>query len=236
MKTLGLIGGISWESTTVYYRHLNELVRNRLGGHSSARILLWSFDFAPIAKLQANGDWDALTAMMIDAAKRLETAGADALLICANTMHKMAPQIEAAAAIPIIHVADVTARAVKAAGCKRPLLLGTRFTMEQSFIKDRLARHGVEAVMPDESGRALVHSIIYDELCVGIFKHDSKAAYLDLIEAERRKQDIDSVILGCTEIGMLLPASEVSIPAFDTTRLHAEAAIDFSLADNGVRA
>ncbi|MEX2643916.1 MAG: aspartate/glutamate racemase family protein [Acetobacterales bacterium] len=230
MRTLGLIGGMSWESTAVYYRLLNEFARERLGGLHSAELLLWSFDFAGIESLQAAGDWDAAAARMVDAARRLERAGAQGLLICTNTMHRLAPAIEAEVAVPLVHIADATAAAVNASPSRRPALLATRYTMEQDFYKGRLRdRHGVDAVVPDEAGRALVHRIIYDELCRGVVRDESRDACLALLQRMEAEQGIDGVILGCTEVGLLLGAGDTRLPVFDTTEIHARAAMDFAL-------
>ena len=230
MKALGLIGGMSWESTAIYYRHLNEIVRERLGGLHSAKLLLWSFDFAEIARLQSAGDWDAAAALLIETARKLEAAGADALVICTNTMHRMADEVQAAVSIPLIHIADATAEAVKRAGSSRPALLATRFTMEQDFYKGRLAeRHGLEAIVPDAAGRDMVHRVIYEELCRGIVRKTSKAEYVAEISRLRRDDNIDGVIMGCTEITMLIGEGDFDMPVFDTTRIHAEAAIEFAL-------
>ena len=230
MKTIGLIGGLSWESTAPYYRHLNEGVRERLGGLHSARIVLWSFDFAQVEALQAEGDWAAATRLMEDAARRLAGAGAELIVFASNTMHRMADEVEAAAGLPLIHIADATGLAVRAAGLRRPALLATRYTMEQDFYRGRLAaRHEVEAMVPDERGRELVHRIIYEELCVGIVRAQSKAAYLEEIERLRR-QGADGVILGCTEVGLLLGPEDTDLPVFDTTRLHVEKVLDVALA------
>ncbi len=193
MRTLGLIGGMSWESTAVYYRHLNEIARERLGGLHSAKLLLASRDFAPIAALQAAGDWDGLTVCMIDTAIMLERGGAEAIVICTNTMHRMAPEVQAAISAPLVHIADATADAVKATPCRRPALLATRFTMEQAFYKDRLRGHGVEPLVPDAADRELVHRVIYEDLCQGVIRPDAKAAYLDVI-ARMRDQGADGVI------------------------------------------
>ncbi|MCW2243001.1 aspartate/glutamate racemase family protein [Azospirillum canadense] len=234
MKTLGLIGGMSWESTAIYYRHLNEIARNRLGGLHSAKLLLWSVDFAEIAERQHAGDWDGAATILVDVARRLEGAGAEALVICTNTMHKLAGAVELAIGIPLVHIADATAGRLKAAGAKRPALLATRFTMEQDFYTGRLRdRHGLDVLVPDEAGRALVHRVIYDELCRGEVKGDSKAAYLAEIE-RLRAAGADSVILGCTEITMLIGAGDTDLPVFDTTRIHAEAAMDVALGDGAV--
>ena len=229
MKTIGLIGGMSWESTIVYYRLLNRLARERLGGLHSAELLLWSFDFAEIEALQAAGDWDGATARMVDVARRVEAGGAACLLICTNTMHRMAPQVQAAIDIPLLHIADATAEAIGRTSVSRPLLLATRYTMEQDFYKGRLAdRHGITVRVPDEAGRALVHDVIYDELCRGIVSPASKTRYLELIDRECAA-GADGVIFGCTEVGLLIGLEDLAVPAFDTTRLHAEAALDFAL-------
>jgi len=231
MKTLGLIGGMSWESTAIYYRLLNEIVRERLGGLHSAKLLLHSFDFAEIAERQHHGDWDGAGALLADAARKLEAGGAEGLPICTNTMHKLAGQVQAAVSIPLIHIADATAVAVKGAGVRRPALLATRFTMEQDFYKGRLAdKYGLEPVVPDQAGRDMVHRVIYDELCQGIVSAPSKAAYLDEVARLRRDEKIDGVIMGCTEITMLIGQGDFDMPVFDTTRIHAEAAVEFALA------
>ncbi|RJG43522.1 aspartate/glutamate racemase family protein [Mesorhizobium sp. DCY119] len=232
MKTLGLIGGMSWESTAIYYRHLNEIVRERLGGLHSAKLLLWSFDFAEIAERQHAGDWRGAAALMIDAARRLEEAGAEGLLICTNTMHKLADEVQAAVSIPLIHIADATAAAVKRAGCARPALLATRFTMEEDFYKGRLTeKYGLSPAVPDMAGRDMVHHVIYEELCRGIVNEASKAAYIAEVERMRRDDGIDSVIMGCTEITMLIGEQDFDIPVFDTTRIHAQTAVEFALGE-----
>lgn len=230
MKTLGLIGGMSWESTAIYYRLLNEIVRERLGGLHSARLLLWSFDFAEIAERQHAGDWQGAGVLLIDAARKLESAGAEGLLICTNTMHKLADAVQAAVSMPLIHIADATAVAVRGAGVNRPALLATRFTMEQDFYKGRLAdTYGLQPVVPDQAGRDMVHRIIYEELCQGVVTGASKAAYIDEIARMRRDEKIDGIIMGCTEITMLIGQPDFDIPVFDTTRIHAEAAVGFAL-------
>ena len=231
MRLLGLIGGMSWESTAIYYRHLNELARERLGGLHSARLVLWSVDFAPVAELQHAGDWAGAGDALADAARRLEGAGAEALVLCPNTMHQVADAVEAAVRAPLLHIADATGAAVAAAGCRRPALLATRFTMEQPFYADRLReRHGLDPVVPDEAGREAVHGVIYDELCRGVVRPESKARYLAEVDRLRRRAGADSVILGCTEITMLIGRADLDLPVFDTTRLHAEAAMGFALA------
>lgn len=226
MKTLGLLGGMSAESTTLYYQELNRLVRERLGGLHSAQLLLWSVDFAGIAAMQADGDWDGAGAVLAEAARRLEGAGADAILICANTMHLVADQVQAAVSVPVLHIADATADAVKAAGCKRPLLLATKFTMEKDFYRGRLASQGVEAMVPDQADRDRLHAIIYDELCQGVISAASKAQVLAMIA---KAPAADSVIFGCTEIGLLLAPQDLSVPVVDTALVHALAGVDFAL-------
>ena len=229
MRMLGLLGGMSWESTAIYYRHLNEIARERLGGLHSARILLWSVDFAEIAERQHAGDWQGAGAVLTEAARRLEQAGAEALVVCTNTMHLVAAEIEAAISVPLIHIADATAAAIKKTVSRRPALLATRFTMEHDFYKGRLReRHGIDVMVPDDAGRDLVHRVIYDELCRGIVRAPSKAAYLSEID-RLRKAGADGVIFGCTEVGMLIGQDDVDLPVFDTTRIHAAAAMDFAL-------
>lgn len=231
MKTIGLIGGMSWESTVVYYQLLNRGARERLGGLHSAKLLLWSFDFADIEAMQAKGDWDGATNAMIDAARALERGGADCVIICTNTMHKMADAVQQSVDIPLIHIADATAMAIKASGAEKPLLLATRYTMEQDFYRGHLRdRHGVETMVPDEVGRTLVHDIIYNELCQGIIRKDSKKTYLEIIQ-RAQQQGADGVIFGCTEVGLLIAQADFALPAFDTTALHAGAALDFALND-----
>ena len=230
MRLLGLIGGMSWESTAIYYRLLNELARERLGGLHSARLLLWSVDFAEIAALQHRGDWDEAGMRLADAARRLEGAGAEALVLCTNTMHKLADTVQAAVGIPLLHIADATGAAIAASGCRHPALLATRFTMEQDFYARRLrTAYGLEPLIPDEPGRAMVHGIIYEELCRGVVRQESKARYLEEIE-RLRMAGADCVILGCTEIGMLIGQGDLDLPVFDTTALHAAAAMEFALA------
>ncbi len=229
MKTIGLIGGMSWESTVIYYQFLNRMAREALGGLHSAQILMWSFDFGEIEALQAAGDWDQATGRMTGAARNIEKGGADCVLICTNTMHKMAEDVQAAVDIPLIHIADTTALALKAAAVEHPLLLATRYTMEQDFYKGRLSeRHGITARVPGDADRTLVHDVIYDELCQGIISPASKTRYLEVVERARR-EGADSVIFGCTEVGLLIKAEDFEIPAFDTTELHARAAMDFAL-------
>ena len=229
MRLLGLIGGMSWESTAVYYRHLNELARDRLGGLHSARLLLWSVDFAEVAELQHRGEWVEAGSRLADIARRLEAAGADALVLCTNTMHKLAETVQAAVKIPLLHIADATGAAIAASECHRPALLATRFTMEQPFYAGRLRdRYALDPVVPDEPGRALIHGVIYEELCRGIVREELRARYLAEID-RLRGIGADCVILGCTEIGMLIGQGDLDLPVFDTTRLHAEAAMNFAV-------
>lgn len=228
MKTLGLIGGISAESTTVYYQELTRLVRARLGGLHSCPLILWSVDFAPIADLQAKGDWDATGEILAGAAARLEAAGAEAILICANTMHLNAPQVRAAVSVPLIHIADATAEALNALGVRRPLLLATRFTMEKAFYRDRLAELGLPALVPEAADRELLHAIIYDELCQGVVSPASRAAVMAII-ARGQAAGADGLIFGCTEIGLLLDPAAMPLPTVDTAVAHCEAAVAFAL-------
>lgn len=230
MRTLGLIGGMSAESTVPYYRLINRAVAERLGGLHSARLLLYSVDFAPIAALQADGDWPALDAAMVDAANALKAGGAEGLVICTNTMHKCAPAIEAATGLPLIHIADATARAIRAAGLDRIGLLGTRFTMEQDFYRERIAGHGIEVITPDADERAEVHRVIYDELCKGAILDASRDTYRRVI-ARLVAHGAQGVILGCTEIGLLVRPEDSPVPTFDTTAIHAGAAAAWALDD-----
>lgn len=233
MKAIGLMGGMSWESTAVYYRLLNEMARERMGGLHSAEILMRSFDFAPIAELQAKSDWEAATHLLVEAATGLEAAGARCMLIGTNTMHICAEEIEAAISVPLLHIADATAKAISDAGCRSPLLLATRFTMEQDFYTGRLRdKHGIDVCLPDGSERQDVHRIIYEELCQGVIDTGSKKRYLDIIRTAEQS-GADGVILGCTEIGLLISQEDISLPVFDTTVLHARAAVDFALSSDG---
>ena len=228
MRTIGLIGGMSWESTRLYYAALNEMARARLGGLHSAPIVLVSLDFAPIAAMQADGRWDEAGDVLADAARRLERAGASCIGLATNTMHKLADRITAATTLPFIHIAEATADALVGAGRQRPYLMATRFTMEQAFYRGLLEQQGLTVQIPDDAGRTMVHDIIYDELCRGVITEASRARY----EAEtRRAAEIgcDSVILGCTEVGMLLSDANSALPTFDTTLIHAAALIDFAL-------
>jgi len=228
MKTLGVIGGMSWESTAVYYRLINQGVAARAGGLHSAPLLLHSVDFAPMAALQAAGDWAALADGLCAAARGLASAGAGAVLIATNTMHRLAGQVEAAAGLPVLHIADATGRALQAAGIRRAGLLGTAFTMSQpDIVRDRLARpYGVQTVVPDAAAGAEVHRVIYEELCRGRIEPGSRTFYAETIAALGRA-GAEAVILGCTEIGLLIGAADSPLPVFDSTALHAAAAVDW---------
>ena len=228
MKTIGLIGGLSWESSAEYYRLLNRAVRDRLGGLHAANIVLHSLDFAPIAALQAEGDWPALDRAMVEAAAALERSGADLLRICSNTMHRCAGAIEAASALPLIHIADPVTAAIKAAGLSRVGLLGTAFAMEQDFYRARMAEAGLDVIVPDEAGRAAVHRIIYDELVQGVIREDSRGAYRQVIAA-LVDRGAEAIILGCTEIMLLVGPEDSAVPLFDTLALHVEAAVERAL-------
>ncbi|MBL0915653.1 MAG: aspartate/glutamate racemase family protein [Sphingopyxis sp.] len=229
MKTIGLIGGLSWESSAEYYRLLNQAVRTRLGGLHAANIVMHSLDFAPVAALQAAGDWPALDAAMVEAADMLAGGGADFLLICSNTMHRCAGAIEVASRIPLIHIADPVTSAIKAAGLRRVGLLGTAFTMEQDFYKGRMAGAGLDVIVPDEAGRAAVHRIIYDELVKGVIREGSRAEYRAIIAA-LVERGAEAIILGCTEIMLLVGEADSAVPLFDTLALHVEAAVERALA------
>ncbi len=231
MKTIGLIGGLSWESSIEYYRIINQETQKRLGGVHSARCLLYSFDFGEIEALQAAGDWDGASERMVDAARRLQSAGADCIVICSNTMHLMADAVEAAAALPLIHIADATAAPIMAKGFQRVGLLGTSFTMERDFYRGRMSeRFGLDVLIPNAAGRAIVHDIIYEELVRGIIRDESRRRYQTLIEG-LADADAEAVILGCTEIGLLIKPEHSALPTFDTTVLHALAAVDWALGE-----
>ncbi|KPP97582.1 aspartate/glutamate racemase family protein [Marinobacter sp. HL-58] len=228
MKTIGLIGGMSWESTQTYYRMINQKVRNQLGGLHSAKLVLYSVDFAEIEALQHQGDWQATAEILGSAGRALESAGAEFLVLCTNTMHKVASRIEEAVSIPLLHIADATASVLEKDGVTCVGLLGTRFTMEQEFYIDRLRGHGVQVVVPDAAQRECVHSVIYTELCRGVVESDSKTAYLDIV-ASLSERGAQGVILGCTEIGLLIQGTDTQVQLYDTTEIHADQAVQFAL-------
>lgn len=230
MRTLGLLGGMSWESTLPYYRIVNERVRQVRGGLHSAPLLLHSMDFARIEALQRADDWDAAGALLADAGRGLRRAGAEALVLCTNTMHRVAPAIEAGVGIPLLHIADATARRIRQAGLRTVALLGTRFTMEQAFYRERIEAAGLQVRVPDAAQRARVHRVIYEELCLGRVLDASRADYRAIIAA-LVADGAEGVILGCTEIGLLLDATDAPVPLFDTARIHAEAAADWAMGD-----
>ncbi|MBC3832615.1 aspartate/glutamate racemase family protein [Undibacterium amnicola] len=232
MKTLGLIGGMSWESTIPYYRQINETVKQSLGGLHSAKLILFSVDFHEIELLQRQADWDAAGKILAQAAMSLELAGADTVILCTNTMHKVAATIEAAVKIPLLHIADPTAVDIKSQGLQTIGLLGTRFTMEQAFYKDRLRQqHGLQVIVPSDEDREIIHRIIYDELCLGIIREDSRQEYLRIM-LKLIEQGVEGIILGCTEISLLVRNGDLSVPLFDTTSLHARAAANWALSNH----
>lgn len=229
MKTIGLLGGMSWESTAGYYRAINQGIKEKLGGLHSAKIAMISVDFEPIERMQMAGDWDGMAEMLSDAAQRIEAAGADFLLICTNTMHKVAPQIEQAIDIPILHIADATAEQLLDQGIKTVGLLGTAFTMEQDFYKGRLTDlHGLNVLVPSDADREIVHNVIYQELCLGEIKQSSKQEYLRIINS-LAEQGAEAVILGCTEIGMLVNQADTDVQLLDTTEIHGQKAVEVAL-------
>ena len=229
MKTIGMIGGMSWESSLEYYRIINEAVKEQLGDLHSAKSLMYSVDFAEIEVLQRESRWQDATQVMIEAARAVEAGGADFLIICTNTMHKMADEVQQSIAIPLLHIADATAEAVKAQGLHRVGLLGTRFTMEQDFYRGRLVeKYALDILVPESADREIVHRVIYDELVLGKIESDSKAEYLRIIAA-LAQAGAEGIILGCTEIGLLISQTDCSLPLFDTTRIHALAAVQFAL-------
>jgi aspartate racemase len=231
MKTLGLIGGMSWESTVPYYRQINQRVNQRLGGLHSAKIILYSVDFQQIEALQRSGDWQQAGLLLAEAAQALHRAGAEGLVLCTNTMHKVASAITAASPLPLLHIADATAQQIRQQGLRRIGLLGTRFTMEQDFYKARLAEQGIDVLIPEQAERDLVHQVIYQELCLGHIKAESRLAYQRII-ADLVAAGAEGVILGCTEIGLLVQPDDAAVPLFDTTAIHARAAADWMLADH----
>lgn len=229
MKTIGLIGGMSWESTVGYYRAINQGIKAALGGLHSAKVALVSVDFDPIEKLQQQGDWKASGELLADAASKVELAGAECILICTNTMHKVADQVANAVSIPLLHIADATAESLLKQGVKRVGLLGTGFTMEQDFYKGRLTdKYGLDVIVPNSADRKVIHDVIYQELCLGVVNASSKAEYVRIIN-ELQASGAEAVILGCTEIGMLVSESDTEIPLYDTTDIHAAKAVEFAM-------
>lgn len=229
MKTIGLIGGMSWESSLEYYRIINETVKSTLGGFHSARCVMYSVDFAEIEALQHQGEWDRAAEKMIEAAHHVENGGADFLLICANTMHRMADDVQRHISIPLLHIADVTAEAIRSQGLTSVGLLGTRYTMEEPFYKDRLVeKHNLKVLVPSAAERDIIHNVIYFELCDGQIKQSSKKSYIRIMEA-LVDRGAEGIILGCTEIGLFISQEDSKVPVFDTTRIHAVAAVDYAL-------
>jgi len=229
MKTIGLLGGMSWESTIGYYRAINEGIKVRLGGFHSAKIVMYSVDFEPIETLQRLGNWQQMGDLLADAARKIEAAGADFLLICTNTMHKVAPHIEQEITMPILHIVDATAEALDRHGIRTVGLLGTAFTMEQDFYTGRLRdNYGLSVLVPEKQDRRRVHDVIFNELCLGRQEAASRQAYLDIINA-LAERGAEAVILGCTEIGMLVNQNDTEVRLFDTTKIHAERAVDYAL-------
>lgn len=229
MKTIGLLGGMSWESTASYYKALNEGVKSRLGGLNSAKVVLFSVNFDEIEKLQHQGKWDETAVLLSDAAESVEKAGADFLMICTNTMHNVVPEIESRISIPILHIADATANVLQADGVEKVGLLGTRFTMEQDFYKGRLAdKFGMDVVVPSSEDQDTVHTIIYDELCKGVIKESSKQQYLAIID-KLYAEGAQAVILGCTEIALLVNQQDTEVPLYDTTEIHAKQGVEYAL-------
>lgn len=229
VKTVGMIGGMSWESTVSYYQALNEGIKAELGGLHSAKICLYSVDFSEIEALQHQGKWDETAVILSQAAQSVEAGGADCLLICTNTMHKVAPQIEANITIPILHIADATAEQLLSDGVTKVGLLGTRFTMEQDFYKRRLVdKFGIEVLVPNEEDRDVIHTVIYEELCQGVVNAESRERYLDVVD-RLASQGAQAVILGCTEIALLINQSHTNVPLYDTTKIHADYAVKWAI-------
>jgi aspartate racemase len=230
MKTIGLLGGMSWESTALYYRLINEETRRRLGGLHSARIVLVSLDFQEVEVLQSRGDWAAAGELLAGAARRAESAGADFLLICTNTMHKVADEVAASIDIPLLHLAEATASRIVDAGIGTVGLLGTRFTMEHEFYKGKLQERGIEVLTPPATGRKLIHRVIFEELCVGVVRTASRVQFVEIID-DLIQRGAEAVVAGCTEIGMLVNEQHTDVRMFDTTRIHAEQAVALALGD-----
>lgn len=230
MKTIGLIGGMSWESTITYYQLLNEAAKDRLGGLHSAKILLYSVDFFEIEALMSRGEWDQAADLLGGVARRLEQAGADCVLICTNTLHKVAPQVQSQITVPLLHIAEAAADSLLARGVTRVGLLGTKYTMTQEFYRDKLVARGIEVIIPEGDEIELVNRVIFDELCLGIVKEDSRAAYLSVID-NLKSRGAGAILLGCTELGLIVSQEDVTLPLFDTTVIHAKAAADFALTE-----
>lgn len=228
MKTIGLIGGMSWKSSLEYYRIINETVKEKLGGLHSAKSIMYSVDFDEIGKLQDQNNWDKATKLMIDVAQRLEKAGADFVIICTNTIHKTADDVQKQINIPLLHIVDVTAENINKQGLRKVGLLGTKFTMEQDFYKGRLKEHGIDVIIPDEAQRQMVHDVIYNELCLGEIKQASKDIFKEII-ASLVSGGAEGIILGCTEIPLLVKQEDYDISMFDTTRIHAVSAVEYAL-------
>ena len=230
MKTIGLIGGMSWESTVTYYQLLNEGVKDALGGLHSAKVLLHSVDFFEIESLMSRGEWDKAAALLGDVATRLEQAGADMILICTNTLHKVAPQLQSRIHVPLVHIAAAAAEALTARGISRVGLLGTKYTMTQVFYRDKLVERGIEVLIPEGDDIDLVNRVIFDELCLGVVKEASRADYLRVI-ADLQQRGAQAILLGCTELGLIVAEGDVSLPLFDTTEIHAKKALALALAE-----
>lgn len=229
MKTIGLIGGLSWESSAIYYREINELIREKLGGSHSAKLLMYSVDFAEFEVLQHQEKWDELTQLMIDAGMRLKNGGADFIVICTNTMHKMAGEVESGVGLPLLHIADAAAMGIKQSGLSQVALLGTKFTMEQDFYKARLVqKHHIGVIVPEAGEREIIHSVIYNELVKGKVLQTSREKYIDIINSMKNR-GAEGIVLGCTEIPMLIRQQDTVVPVFDTTKLHAAAVVEYAL-------
>lgn len=228
MKTIGLLGGMSWESTTEYYKHINQMVNQRVGALASAKCVVYSVNFEEIVQCQKEGRWDDAAAILGQAAQHLEKAGAECLLVCTNTMHKIAKQISASVTIPFLHIADATAEKIREQKLRKIGLLGTKFTMEQDFFIEKMKDHDIEIIVPEEKERDIVHQVIFDELCKGIITSTSRQAYREIMDS-LVKAGAEGIILGCTEITLLVNAEDATVPLFDTTRIHAEKAVDFAL-------
>ncbi len=230
LKTIGLIGGMSWESSMTYYKVINETVKNRLGGLHSAKCIMYSVDFYEIEKCQADGNWEKSGEILGEAAYNLEKAGADFIVICTNTMHKVINQIKERISIPILHIAEMTAEKILEKKMKNIALLGTKYTMEQDFYKSKLIEKGINVIIPDKNDIEIINNVIYDELCLGIINPESKAKYLEIVKTLKQK-GAEGIILGCTEIGLLIKSEDTDVPLFDTTLIHAEQAAIYSIKD-----